>query len=57
MTILIPLSSLSLGYMEMSTTASSQKDSGTLYHLRNLINRRNVVKKPEKSVTACEDFF
>ena len=31
--------------------------TGTLYHLRNLTKRRNVVKKPEKSVTACEDFF
>lgn len=36
---------------------SSAKDVGTLYHLRCLINRRNVVKKPDKSVTACEEFF
>lgn len=31
---------------------SSKKDVGTLYQLRCLINRRNVVSKPEKSVTA-----
>lgn len=35
----------------------SGKDGGTLYQLRNLINRRNVVKKPKKNVTACEEFF
>ena len=28
-----------------------------MYHLRNLINRRSVVKKPEKNVSACEEFF
>ena len=32
-------------------------DGGTLYQLRNLINRRNVVKDPSSNVTACEDFF
>ncbi len=36
---------------------SSGKDGGTLYQLRNLINRCNVVKKPKKNVTACEEFF
>ena len=35
----------------------SQKDACTLYHLRNLINRRDVVQKPEKRVTPCEEFF
>ena len=30
---------------------------GTLYHLRNLINRRNVTKKCKKDMNACEDFF
>lgn len=30
---------------------------GTLYQLRNLINRRNVVKDPSKDFKACEDFF
>ena len=29
----------------------------SLYHLRNLINRRNVKKKTKKGVSACEDFF
>ena len=28
-----------------------------LYQLRNIINRRNVVKDPSQNVTACEDFF
>lgn len=32
-------------------------DGGTLFQLRNLINRRNVVKGPTSNVTACEDFF
>ena len=32
-------------------------DSGTLYQLRNVINRRNVVKNPANDVTACEEFF
>ena len=30
---------------------------GTLYHLRNLINRRNVTKKCKNNMNACEDFF
>ena len=29
---------------------------GTLYQLRNLINRRNVVKKAKNDMNACEDF-
>jgi len=32
-------------------------DGGTLMQLRNILNRRNVVKKPSKNVTACEEFF
>ena len=36
---------------------SSSKDVGTLYQLRNLINRRNVVSDPTRDVTACEEFF
>lgn len=32
-------------------------EGGTLYQLRNLINRRNVVSDPSKDVNACEDFF
>ena len=37
--------------------ASSTRDCSTLYQLRNLVNRRNVVKKPSNNVTACEEFF
>lgn len=36
---------------------SSMRDGGTFYQLRNLINRRNVVKKPSNSITACEEFL
>lgn len=36
---------------------SSGMDDGSLYQLRNLINRRNVVKDPTNNVAACEDFF
>lgn len=32
-------------------------DGGTLYQLRNLINRRNVVKKPMDDLAASEDFI
>ncbi len=32
-------------------------DGGTLYQLRNVINRRNVVSSPDKDVNACVDFF
>ena len=32
-------------------------DFGTLYQLRNLINRHNVVKDPKGNVNACDDFF
>ena len=32
-------------------------DFGTMYQLRNLINRRNVLTKPEKDVNANEDFL
>ena len=38
-------------------TCSSGNEGGTLYQLRNLINRRNVVQDPSKSMNACEDFF
>ncbi|KAL5489195.1 hypothetical protein EMCRGX_G018261 [Ephydatia muelleri] len=31
-------------------------DHGTLYQLRNKLNRTNVVKVPKKDVNACEDF-
>ena len=32
-------------------------DGGTLYQLRNSINRRNVVSSPDNDVNACEDFL
>lgn len=32
-------------------------DGGTLYQLRNLINRRNITKDPKKDVAATEEFF
>lgn len=35
---------------------ASGADGGTLYQLRNLINRRNVVKTPMDDLAACEDF-
>ncbi len=36
---------------------SSGSDGGTLYQLRNLLNRRNVTKDPSSNVTADEEFF
>lgn len=32
-------------------------ERGTLYQLRNLINRRNVTKTVKSDMNACEDFF
>ncbi len=32
-------------------------DKGTLYQLRNLINRRNVVSSPQENLAACEEFY
>ena len=32
-------------------------DGGTLYQLRNVINRRNITKKPTGNVTASEEYF
>ncbi len=34
---------------------SSGRDGGILYQLRNLINRRNVIKKSMDNLDACED--
>ena len=36
---------------------SSGMDVGTLYHLRNLVNRRNVTKQVKSDVNANEDFL
>ena len=38
-------------------SCSSGIDAGTMFQLRNLINRRNVTKDPTSNVSACEDFF
>ena len=32
-------------------------DGGTLYQLRNVINRRNVVQHPKDNMNAYEEFF
>lgn len=36
---------------------SSSMDIGTLYHLRNVLNRRDVIKHPKDKMSACESFF
>ena len=36
---------------------SSSNAHGTLYQLRNVINRRNVVRDPSKNVEPCEKNF
>ena len=38
-------------------TTSSAYDFGTLYQIKNLVNRRNVKADPSKNVNASEDFF
>lgn len=37
-------------------SCSSAKEGGTLYQLRNLINRRNITSYPSKNVAPSEDF-
>ena len=37
--------------------STSARDRATMYSLRNVINRRNVVERPMKAVNACEEFF
>jgi hypothetical protein len=36
---------------------ASSADQGTLYQLRNIIQRRNVVSDPKNNFNACSDFF
>ena len=36
---------------------SSFKEVGTLYHLRNVLQRTNVVHDPKNDYNACSDFF
>ena len=38
-------------------SCSSSQEGGTLYQLRNLINRRNVIKDIRNDMNATEDFF
>jgi len=57
MQMLITLLVSTQAIWKCSYKCSSGTDRGTLFHLRNLINPRNVVKKPTKAVDACEEFF
>ena len=36
---------------------TSSMDGGTLHQLKNLVNRKNLPKKPKNDMNACEDFF
>ena len=36
---------------------TSARDRGTLYQLRTLLDRRNVVCDPQKNFNACHDFL
>ena len=45
------------GYWKRLYNTHSGLDRGTLFHLRNLINRRNVTKSPKNDMNATEDFF
>lgn len=38
-------------------STASVSDGDTMYHLRNLINRRNVTSDPSHNVDPSEDFF
>ena len=41
----------------MLFSGTSSQEGGTLFQLRNLINRRNVVMKVKTDMNATEDFF
>jgi len=36
---------------------NSSADHGTLFQLRNKLNRTNVVNNPQNNFNACDDFF
>ena len=38
-------------------STKSRSDKGTLFQLRNLLNRRNVSKQPKDNFDACDEFF
>ena len=38
-------------------SSCSGMDTGTLFQLRNVINRRNVITDVSKDLTACEEFM
>ena len=38
-------------------SCSSRQEGGTLYQLRNLIDRRNVIKDVRNDMNGTEDFF
>ena len=44
-------------FWKLLYSAKSPSEHGTLYQLRNVINRRNVVKKPIDNFNACDEFF
>ena len=41
----------------MVYNTKSQGDKGTLFQLRNLLNRRNVSQIPKQNFDACDDFL
>ncbi len=45
------------GVTDMYFGVKSSAEHGTLYQLRNAINRTNVEKVPLDNFNACEDFF
>ena len=44
-------------YWSILYKCTSSQEGGTLFQLRNLINRRNVVKDVRNDMNATEDFF
>ena len=44
-------------YWSAMYSCSSSQEGGTLYQLRNLIDRRNVIKNVRNDMNATEDFF
>lgn len=44
-------------YWSAMYSCSSSQEGGTLYQLRNLIDRRNVIKDVRNDMNATEDFF
>lgn len=48
---------MNIGFVENALQDLSGQDGGTMFQLRNLVNRRNVVADVSKDMNSCEEFL